>query len=64
MYLIVGTNSKSLFRILFYNSFKVKKESDSVYISLTQQVNTHTQVNCFVVVFFVSADQALSLIES
>lgn len=60
MYLIFGTNSKSLFRILFYNSFKVKKkkESDSVYISLTQQVN------CFVVVFFVSADQALSLIES
>lgn len=46
MYLIVGTNSKSLFRILFYNSFKVKKESDSVYISLTQHVN------CFVVVFF------------
>lgn len=44
MYLIVGTSSKSLFRILFYNSFKVKKkkESDSVYISLTQQVNTHT----------------------
>lgn len=58
MYLIVGTNSKSLFRILFYNSFKVKKESDSVYISLTQHVN------CFVVVFFVSADQALNLIES
>lgn len=43
MYLIVGTNSKSLFRILFYNSFKVKKKkSASVYISLTQQVNTHT----------------------
>lgn len=35
MYLIVGTSSKSLFRILFYNSFKVKKkESDSVYIYL------------------------------
>lgn len=41
MYLIVGTNSKSLFRILFYNSFKVKKKSASVYISLTQQVITH-----------------------